>query len=380
MTIGFDAKRAYHNHTGLGNYSRTLIRSLATYYPGHSYYVFNPKPGSLFVPESSNIHEIRPTGFSALFPSLWRLRWMVKDIEQHVRLYHGLSNELPFGISNHTLKTVVTIHDLIFEHYPEQYKQSDVLMYRKKFKHACSVADHIIAISEVTKADLVQTYQVPANKITVCYQSCEPLFAREVTASQAEKVKSRFAIDRPYFLSVGSIIERKNLHRICEALLQVRQTHDIQLLIVGRGKGAYREKIQAYLQAHQLEAHVRFLEEEYEGGISESDLAALYQNAEALIYPSLMEGFGIPVLEAMSGGAAVITSYGSSMAEVGGDAAMYIDPTRSEDIAHAMIRLLDDTQFAVNCRKKSSAQALTFTLQQTAASVMQVYQSLIPNL
>src|SRR5450759_2900584 len=122
MNIGFDAKRAYHNGTGLGHYSRTLINSLAKYFPEHEYYLFNPKPSSKFnFYQTNNIHEVLPNELlSKLFSSAWRSSWVKKDLKKYkIDLYHGLSHEIPLGIQQTNTRSVVTIHDLIHERYPE---------------------------------------------------------------------------------------------------------------------------------------------------------------------------------------------------------------------------------------------------------------------
>src|SRR5215204_2511022 len=126
MTIGFDAKRAFHNQTGLGNYSRTLISGLARFFPGNEYYLFNPKPSHSY-PKANfpNVHEVLPHGLlNRKLSSLWRSNWVKKDLQRlGIQLYHGLSHEIPVGIQHTGISSVVTIHDLIFERYPEQFSK-----------------------------------------------------------------------------------------------------------------------------------------------------------------------------------------------------------------------------------------------------------------
>ncbi|HWR32568.1 MAG TPA: glycosyltransferase, partial [Chitinophagaceae bacterium] len=169
MNIGFDAKRAYHNQTGLGHYSRNLLTALSDYYPQHKYYLFNPEHSTLFRPVAENIHEIQPTSFfHKMMTSAWRSSWVKKDLKKFdIKLYHGLSHEIPIGIHKTGIKSVVTIHDLIHERYPEQYNAIDVKIYRKKFRYACAHADKIIAISGQTKKDIVEFYKTTEDKITV---------------------------------------------------------------------------------------------------------------------------------------------------------------------------------------------------------------------
>jgi Glycosyltransferase len=235
MNIGFDAKRAYHNGTGLGHYSRTLISSLAEYYPGHEYYLFNPKASSKFhLQQLKNIHEVLPGFPSSLFPSAWRSSWVKKDLQKfNIDLYHGLSHEIPVGIQKTKIKTVVTIHDLIHERYPEQYNSIDVNIYNKKFRYACEHADKVIAISSQTKQDIIDFYKTPEEKITVCYQSCNPAFSKAISEEEKKRVTQLYDLPEKYFLYVGSIIERKNLLTICKALVVLKDDLNIPLVVIG---------------------------------------------------------------------------------------------------------------------------------------------------
>src|SRR5690606_14569197 len=135
MKIAFDAKRAYHNATGLGNYSRTLISDLVAFQPDHDYYLVNPKPSYRYAFEGDRLHELLPQGFLAKkLSSLWRSKWVVDElVALQIDLYHGLSHEIPIGIETSGIKSVVTIHDLIFERFPQQYNPLDVRIYHRKF-------------------------------------------------------------------------------------------------------------------------------------------------------------------------------------------------------------------------------------------------------
>ena len=205
MNIGFDAKRAYHNSTGLGHYSRNLLHSLSEYYPEHAYYLFNPKEANRFQLNGNNLHEILPQGFlNKLFSSGWRSSWVKGDLKKlKIDLYHGLSHEIPVGINKTGIRSVVTIHDLIHERFPGQYNKIDVKIYNKKFRYACANADKIIAISEQTKKDIIEFYKTPEEKITVCYQSCNPAFGKEVSADEKRKVKEQYGLPEQFFLYVG---------------------------------------------------------------------------------------------------------------------------------------------------------------------------------
>jgi glycosyltransferase involved in cell wall biosynthesis len=383
MNIGFDAKRAYHNQTGLGHYSRTLIRSLAQYYPAHEYFLFNPRSSGLFhFEEVDNLHEMLPQHFpGTLFRAAWRSSWIKKDLKElSIDLYHGLSHEIPFGIQKTGVRSVVTIHDLIHERFPEQYNPVDVKIYRKKFRYACLHADKVIAISDQTKKDIIEFYQTPENKIVVCYQSCNSSFAEEVSETQKKLIRLKYNLPPEFFLHVGSIIERKNLMNICKAIFLLRNTLDIPLVIIGDG-GKYKQQVKDFIKQNDLEKKIIFLSENPSAISSRTfqnadDFPIIYQSAVAMIYPSFFEGFGIPVLESLWSRLPVITSNVSSLSEVGGDAAWYVDPQSAEEIAEGMKKIYTGEKIRNEMKEKGRLHAQHFTQQRSAESVMNVYKSL----
>ena len=378
MRIGFDAKRAYHNGTGLGHYSRTLIQALAEGYPTHEYFLFNPKTPAPYTFDHPSIREILPTGlFSKIYSSAWRSSWVTKDLQAlGINLYHGLSHEIPFGIEKTEIKSVVTMHDLIPERHPEQYAAWDVYIYKKKFRFACEKADHIIAISNQTKEDIINYYGIHPDKITVCYQSCNASFAQTVTEQQKEIIRKKYNLPAKYFLSVGSIIERKNLLLIIKAMQELKGVLDIPLVVIGDG-GKYKQQVKELIKEFGLEHHVIFLSEQdtaqdlgYKKAI---DFPAIYQMAIALIYPSFFEGFGIPVLEGLWSNVPVITSNVSCLPEAGGKGAYYVNPNSSEELATAMKRIYLDTDLANTLKQLGAAHAHNFTPANCAENVMNVY-------
>jgi len=383
MNIGFDAKRAFHNLTGLGHYSRTLVHSLAKYYPEHQYYLFNPKRSTVFQFEEENIHEVLPDHFPAtLFTAAWRSSWVKKDLEKlKIDLYHGLSHEIPIGIQKTNIRSVVTIHDLIHERYPEQYNTVDVKIYNKKFRYACKHADKVIAISEQTKQDILDFYKIPAEKVRVTYQSCHPSFGELLSAAQKRVIQLKYELPAKFYLYVGSIIERKNLLNICKAIFILRNESSMPLVVIGEG-GKYKQLVMDFIKQNDLEKKVIFLSGRPSAKSSKTfqngeDLPAIYQLATALIYPSFFEGFGIPILEALWSGLPVITSNISSLPEVGGDAVCYIDPHSAAEIAEAMKKICNDQPFGNDLKQKGFQQAKKFSQENCARAVMEVYKSLI---
>ncbi len=377
MKIGFDAKRAYHNGTGLGHYSRNLIRAVSTYFPEHEYFLFTPSvTGRFDLQGKRQLHPETPGSFfGKKLPGLWRSRWILRDLERsRIDLYHGLSHEIPLGIGRAGVKSVVTIHDLIHERFPALYSRADVLIYRKKFRHACAHADRIIAVSQQTMRDIRDFYGVSPEKVEVVYQSAHPRFEESCSPEATEKVREKYQLPSRYLLYVGSIIPRKNLLGLCRALHRLDGSLDIPLAVIGRGKD-YRRQVEDYLIANQMKERVIWLSQADGPGLE--DFPALYQGALALVYPSLFEGFGIPILEALWSGLPVITSTGSCFSETAGEAALYVEPGRDQDLAEAIWQVCSDEGLRTRMKEEGLRQALKFSPATAAKRLMQVYQGLV---
>ncbi|MFB6454795.1 glycosyltransferase family 4 protein [Chitinophaga sp. Hz27] len=376
MKIGFDAKRAFQNNTGLGNYSRSLIDALAYGYPENDYYLFAPKetimydwkkhPDMQLVTPQKKLHR--------WFKSAWRTKYVISSLqEKGIQIYHGLSHEIPFGIHSSGVKSVVTMHDLIFERYPQQYNPIDVITYRRKARYACQYADKIVAISIQTKEDLITYYNTPAEKIEVVYQSCDPAFATIHPKVAVEAFRQKYQLPPKYFLYVGSLTERKNLLGIVTAMHTLSPAQRLPLVVLGNGS-SYKKKVKAALEANGMTNDVIFLNEK--ARLENAELPLLYQGAQALIYPSLFEGFGIPILEALWSGTPVITSAGSCFGETAGDAAIYVDPLKPATIADAMIKIQQDASLVDTLRNKGFIHAQRFAPEKCAAAMMNVYNQL----
>ena len=383
MNIGFDAKRAFHNNTGLGHYSRTLIRLLAYYYPEHEYFLFNPKKSSRYNLKGNNLHEIVPTRFpDTLMRAVWRSSWIKKDlIKTKIDVYHGLSHEIPFGIKKTGIKTVVTIHDLIPERYPGQYNPIDVKIYRRKFLYACQQADKIIAISDQTRQDIMEFYKIPGEKIEICYQSCSPVFSVMVNEVEKKRISGKYDLPPEFFLSVVSIVERKNLLNVCKAFFLLRNEMDIPLVVIGDG-GKYKQQVKDFILQHDLEKKIIFLSENKNRNsgpdfLSNDDIAVIYQLAIAMIYPSFFEGFGLPVLEALCSRLPVITSNVSCLPEVGGPGSYYVDPNNASEIAEGIKKIYYNQDLVAMMKEKGIEHAQKFAPAACVDSVMKVYKSLI---
>ena len=374
ITIGFDAKRAFMNFSGLGNYSRSLIRALATFYPHHRYVLFTP-PYTAHPSHKqfkhTNITISTPTGAGVLNAPLWRaggLGFSTALRREQIQIFHGLSGALPYGIS-HSLPMIVTVHDLIFLRYPQYYKSIDRLVYEKKLRHACQRANIIVAISKQTKEDLIQFFGIESQKITVVYQGCDPQFYRTPSADIITAIKAKYQLPEQFILSVGTVEERKNLVTVIKALAMLPQ--NLHLVVLGQST-PYIALVNREIERQKLSSRVRIIH-----NALFSDLPAIYALSQLLVYPSLFEGFGIPVLEGLSLGIPVVTSNRSSLPEVGGDAAAYIDPLNVEEMAQTVHNILENSSIASDMVNRGFRHAHHFREEEIASNMHHLYTQLI---
>lgn len=371
MKIGFDAKRAFHNNTGLGNYSRDTIRILTAFYSNNTYFLYNPKPAKKNrLTLKSNTKEVLPKSFiNKKLSSVWRQKEIVKQlIADKIDIYHGLSGELPRGIDKTNIKTVVTIHDLIFVRYPKLYSYIDRKIHFNKFKHAAQIADVVIAISEQTKRDIIQFLGIKPAKIKVLYQGCNNVFKREFTKEEKKTVVQRFNLPKNYILNVGTVEERKNVLNLVKAIEDTNQ----KLVIVGSTKSDYAKKVQQYIKEKNLESKVQFLK-----NVSMKELAIIYQMASLFVYPSIFEGFGIPIIEALYSKTPVISSKGGCFSEAGGGGSIYIDPLNVQELKKAINLVLKDTKLQKKMVEKGLNYVKRFNDDIIAANLHQVYSNLL---
>jgi glycosyltransferase involved in cell wall biosynthesis len=373
MIIGFDAKRAFFNTTGLGNYSRTLIRSLAEKFPDNEYKLFTPGKSNLFsVLPYKNMSIHTPQTFPGnFFKAAWRSAWMVKDLErENVDVYHGLSHEIPRGIQDSSVKSVVTIHDLIHERFPNHYPAIDRKIYSRKFRYACEHSHKIIAISEQTKKDIIEIYGINPLKIEVIYQSADEIFLTRFTEEEKNNFKKKYHLPDRFILSVGSIIERKNLLQTVKA---IQQTKDINLVVLGDGK-EYKEKVKKYITEKNLSDRIIFLNEKHK--IKNEELPLLYQTSKGLIYISSYEGFGLPVLEGILSGIPVIAANTSSLPEAGGNCVVYADPEDISELSNAIEKINGSENIPDSINSEYQRHISVFSKENMASKVMHLYQKL----
>ena len=373
MKIGFDAKRLFNNFTGLGNYSRTLVSQLAEQFPEHDYLLYTPK----VIVNSETQQFSEDLSFEIKGPKkklpLWReVRSLKMMKEDRLDIYHGLSHELPLGIQKTSIKSVVTIHDLIFKVYPKTYKPFDRIIYDNKFKYACQKSNRIVAISKSTKKDIIDFYGIPEDKVEVIYQACNPLYLELQSREEVEKVRVKYRLPEKYLLYVGSVIERKGLLKVVQALDLIKEEDKLPLVIIGEG-GAYAEKVRRYASQKGQEKWLIWT------SVSDNtELQALYQGAQIFIYPSIYEGFGIPVVEALLSNTPVITSNVSSLPEAAGPNSICINPTSESEIAEGILRILGDTVLQEKMRTEGRVYAEeTFNKKVLGSKMMNLYSRLL---
>lgn len=365
MKIAFDAKRFFHNTSGLGNHSRDLVRILAKYFPENEYILLNKNKserGSDIL-ENPNVHFVETSK-----GSMSRQFKMGKDAQkQNADLFHGLSGELPLKWDKKPIKKIVTIHDLIFVRYPQYYSFFDRKIHLWKFKKAANSADKIIAISEQTKRDIIQFLKVSESKIEVIYQGCHKAFKEQQSNELIQNIKQKFDLPERFILNVGTIEDRKNLLNIVKGI----NGTNIPLVVVGK-KTKYFQKIEDFIKKNKLERQVYFLE-----GVSMDELAVIYKLADIFVYPSFFEGFGIPVIEALFSKTVTITSNTSCLPEAGGPDSVYIDPNNYLDIQSKIKFLWDNESERKRRADKGFEFVQKFNDEPIANQLMRLYKKIL---
>jgi len=370
MKIGYDAKRLFCNHRGLGNYSRDLIRILSQYYPDNQYDLFTPRVEIKVSINPKNTRIIQPGGIYKLLPSsIWRSIGLNTDIKrQGDELFHGLSQELPIGIERSSIKKIITFHDAIFIRYPELYAPSYRRIFTTKNMQSCRIADRIIAVSEQSKRDAVEFFKADPTKIDVVYQGCNNIFREKVSIVIKDKIRKKYNLPLDYMLFVGAIEPRKNIATIIQAIYQ--EKINIPLVVVGR-ETVYTSELHKLVNNLQLSKQIIFLHE-----VETIDLPAIYQMAQLFIYPSIFEGFGIPILEALCSETPVIASLGSCFEETGGKHSTYVHPQNPQEIGNAIQTILSDSNLQIKMKEEGLLHALKFTDDKIAKQLMDTYVSI----
>lgn len=371
LRIGFDAKRAFLNRAGLGNYSRNTIASLHKYHPQHGYILYTPEVKTEYFKEHPLFEIVTPENpFHRFFHVYWRNFVLSCELEKgRLDIFHGLSNELPSGIHKTNIPSVVTIHDLIFLNFPKWYKPIDRKIYLRKVQYACEVASKIVAISNNTRDDLVKYLQVDPDRIRVIYQSISERFYFHSVRDHLDEVLARFNLPTRYVLTVGTIEPRKNQLAVLKAINH--KNLSVPYVIVGKST-QYTQELLEYIHNNRMTDQVYILND-----VDDMDLPALYQQALCMVYLSHYEGFGLPVAEAMASGCPVITASTSSLPEIGTDAVLYCEPDDEAGLGDLIGKLLNDHELRNALSEKGIQRARFFHPEERVNALMDLYREII---
>ena len=376
MNVGFLAdKIPYPNRRGWGVYSYQLLRAILSLDKENTYRCFyniffkGDKNFVLTDPRSKVKNYIWPIPGSVL-KLLWE-DWRILSVENllgPIEVFHSPYEFLP---KTRNVRTVVTVHDVTFLKHPEYLEPEFVELFTRRIDNVIMQADRIIAVSNNTKNELCELTGLRPERVTVIYEGKGEGFCQIDDPERLNRVTQQYGINGPYILFVGAADEDKNLTRLTEAFAQLAQKHDqLQLVFAGSINWGLRQLQEKF---HSLSQKNKIV---FTGFIDDADLPSIYSAATALAMPSIHEGFGLPVLEAMACGAPVLCSNISSLPEVVGDAGILIDPYSTEEITEGLRRLVEDNEMRLQCIAKGLKRAQCFSWENAARQTIDVYKEL----
>ena len=378
MRIGFDAIRALRNTTGLGNYARGVLRGLHTMAPQHALHLYSPKPpenqfrdlpaeldAGLHLPEDSGTPLARAT---------WRTFRLGRAVARdRIALYHGLTHEIPRDLPKTGIPSVVTFADLIYERHPGYFTRFDRWSYRWRYRWSARHATAIVAISDQTRKDLIERYRIEENRIAVVPPARDPAFSEVVSGAAKAAAQAKYDLPPEYLLSVGTLEPRKNQRILLQAIAALRESEALRLVLVGRDGGSLNE-LHALRQQLGLGHRVVIRTD-----VTAADLPAVMQNAAVFLYPSIAEGFGMPIVEALSAGVPVIAAAGGCLVEAGGPGSRYVAARDAGQWAAVIADLAPDSAALAQMRTTGLEYAREFDSARVAARLLGVYDAVMAN-
>jgi glycosyltransferase involved in cell wall biosynthesis len=371
MRIGLDVTAAVSQGAGIGRYTRELLRALSAADLDNQYRLFYAArhPVHPLPPLAPNFHVTALPFHDIWLARVWhraRLPIPVQTITGPLDLFHSPDFTLP-PVMGRT-RTLLTVHDLSFVRDPESAAPTLRRYLNTVVPRSVAHADHILADSQATKSDLIELYATPSEKVTVLYAGVEAIFRPVTDPARLAAVREKYKLgSEPFILAISTLQPRKNFVRLIQAFAQLSITN--YRLVIAGGKGWLFESSFAEVERLKLGNRVHF-----PGFVDDADLPALYSAARALAYPSLYEGFGLPLLEAMACGTPVVTSTASCLPEVVGDAALLVPPTDVPALAHALQRALTDDTLRAELIRKGRLRAAQFTWEKAARQLLTIYQ------
>lgn len=373
VKIGFDAKRLFQNVSGLGNYSRNTVNMLSSHYKNDQFHLFTPEKGEeINYALGDNVFEHSPDGHwnFGVLKSVWHSYGILNDLKNiGVDIFHGLTNEMPLNKPDKSIRTVVTIHDLVFATHPEYYNPVDKVIYDASIRNSARNSDLLIAVSQKTKDSLINHFHIDEKKIKVVYQSCDQNFFASITEDAKEAIRLKYNLPSEFILSVGTIEKRKNLLAVLQAVKQAKI--DMPLVIIGQPT-KYLDALIEYISKHDLKRQVVLLH-----SVNHDELPSIYQMCSLFMYVSKVEGFGIPVVEALASRVPIITSKGTAMEEAAGTGALYVDPNNVDDISAGMLKLLQDSELRNSLVQNQAKELLRYQEETIVTDLFGVYKELL---
>ncbi|MFZ2360177.1 MAG: glycosyltransferase family 1 protein [Anaerolineae bacterium] len=371
MRIAIDARIAHYTGAGIGQYAVHLAQALARRDTTHHYLLLQSRKDRRLLVDEPHVQR----------ESLWtpsHHRWeqglLAAELKARsalrglrIDLLHSTDFIPPLRV--HSFKSVITVHDLAFLRWPH-FLTEDSARYYGQVDAAVERADHIIAVSESTKNDLVKLLGAPRDKITVVYEAADPIYRPMPREEALASMRSKYPLPEEFILFVSTIEPRKNIATLLHAYRRLLDSYKVSAsLVLAGATGWLSQQIFDTVEELGLQQHVTFL-----GRVQNGDLVYLYNLARCLAHPAYYEGFGLTPLEALACGTPAVVSNVSSLPEVVGDAALLIDPNNEEELAIALHRLLCDDGLRASLRAKGLARARTFTWERAAEETLAVYQ------
>lgn len=366
MRVGIDARLVYYRQAGISQYTVRLLEQLAAIDSEDEFIVLQSRKDRSALVDRPNFRRR-----SLWTPPHHRLEQVLFPLEiaaADLDVLHSPDFIPPF---RRNCRSVITIHDLNFLLYP-QFLTPESARYYGQIDQAVRSCDHIIAVSESTKRDLIRLTGAEESKITVVYEAAHPIYRPLENRELCQQVRSKFGLEGDFVLFVSTIEPRKNVPTLLVAYKQLRDNYraEARLVLVGE-MGWLCDEVVSLVDKLDLRGSVRFL-----GRVSLEDLLALYNAARALVHPAFYEGFGLTPLEAMACGTPVIVSNTSSLPEVVGDAGLLVEPTDVDGLAVAMWRILSDDALRQRLSQKGLKRARSFSWRKAAEKTLEIYRHL----
>lgn len=361
MKIGIDIHTIGAKQTGNETYIKNLISNMQS---DHELHLYHTKAEQESLPKwSAHFHQIKPHNPLLRIPVSFPIALQRDKIDvAHFQYVAPPVSHCP---------TVVMVHDISYEFFPEFFSPLARKRMQLLIPFSARKSAHVLTVSEYSKKQIVETYGIPEEKVTVTYNGVSDQFHKIDSDTELDNTLQRFALkDEPFILAVGNLQPRKNIERLIRVYCQLRKAEKIQQKLVLVGKLDYRgHAIEQQIIDSGMQNHITTT-----GYVSDDELIALYNRADFFVYPSYYEGFGLPVIEAMACGTAVITSRVSSIPEVGGEAAMYIDPHSDNDLEQQILKIANDANLRNNLIEQGLTQAKKFNWETTAKQTINILE------